>query len=134
MKFFRELEPDVYLGVGKLETEQDGHDWTGEYDALLARGRLMAIIVTDGDRPLPPAGKPMILWMKTRKAELARLVAGTVHVIEDEEERGSMERALPGRAKASPYPVAIAATEAEALEKARVILDHAVAEACAAVK
>jgi hypothetical protein len=42
MKFFRELEPDIHLGVGALETEQDGRDWVAEYDALLATGRSRA--------------------------------------------------------------------------------------------
>ncbi len=119
MKFFRELEPDIHLGVGALETEQDGRDWVAEYDALLARGRAMVVIVREGDRPQPGAGKPMVLWMKARKAELGRLVAATVFIFEDEAERQAMELALPGRAKASPYPMVLAISEADALEKAR---------------
>jgi hypothetical protein len=125
MKYFRELEPDIHLGVGALRTEEDGREWVAEYDRLLERGRLMVVIVRDGDRPLPPAGKPMILWMKARKAELGRLVAATVYVMEDREEREAMERALPGRSKASPYPMMLAVSEEEALQKARAVLSGA---------
>jgi hypothetical protein len=122
MKFFREIEPDIQIAVGRLETEQDGRDWTAEYDQLLARGRPLAVIAHVEDRPLPPAGKPMVLWMKARKAELGRLVRVTLYIVEDAAERAEMEQNLPGRAKASPYPMAIAASEAEALAKARAAL------------
>jgi hypothetical protein len=67
----------------------------------------------------------MILWMKARKAELGRLVAATVYVMEDREEREAMERALPGRSKASPYPMMLAVSEEEALQKARAVLSGA---------
>lgn len=119
MKFFRELEPDIHLGAGALETEQDGRDWIAEYDTLLSRERAMVVIVREGDRPQPGAGKPMVLWMKARRAELARLVAATVFIFEDEAERQAMELALPGRSKASPYPMVLATSEEDALEKAR---------------
>ncbi|ETR79023.1 hypothetical protein X566_07695 [Afipia sp. P52-10] len=122
MQFFHEIEPDIYIATGKLETEQDGQRWTTEYDALLARGRPLIVIVNAQDQPLPAAGRPMVLWLKARRAELARLVRVTFYVAEDEAERADMERLLPGRSKASPYPMAIAASEAEALQKARARL------------
>lgn len=122
MKFFREIEPDIHMASGRLETEQDGRDWTGEYDQLLARGRPVAVIAHSDDRPLQPAGKPMVLWMKARKTELGQLVRVMLYIVEDEAERQEMQKSLPGRAKAVPYPMALAADEGEAVEKARATL------------
>jgi len=119
MKFFREAEPDIFVATGQLITEQDGQDWVAEYDRLLARDRPMVVIAHAEDRPQPPAGKPMILWMKAHKADLGRLVKQTIYVVVDATERAEMERALPGRSKASPYPMALAASEAEAIAAAR---------------
>lgn len=119
MKFFREAEPDIFVATGQLITEQDGQDWVAEYDRLLARDRPLVVIAHAQDRPQPPAGKPMILWMKARKADLRRLVKQTIYVVVDAVERAEMERALPGRAKASPYPMAVAESEAEAIVAAR---------------
>ncbi|MGN6303185.1 MAG: hypothetical protein ACTHNH_00100 [Mesorhizobium sp.] len=119
MRYFREIEPDIYTAAGALQTEADGHGWVGEYDTLLARGQPFAVIVDARDRPQPPAGKPMVLWMKARKAELGRLVRLTAYVVEDAAERADLERALPARSKSSPYPMAVAANPAEALTKAR---------------
>jgi hypothetical protein len=45
--------------------------------------------------------------------------------MEDREEREAMERALPGRSKASPYPMMLAVSEEEALQKARAVLSGA---------
>ena len=123
MKFFRQAEPGIFHAIGALETEQDGIDWTTEYDTLLAQGRPFAVIVDVADRPpLPPAGKPMVLWLKARKAELGRLVKLTLYVVENAAERAEMQRSLPGRAKASPYPMALAASKAEAIAMARASL------------
>lgn len=122
MKFFRQAEPGIFIAIGMLETEQDGIDWTREYEQLLAQDRPFAVIVDVQDQPLPPAGKPMVLWLKARKADLGRLVKVTLYIIEDAAERARMQRTLPGRAKASPYPMALAASEAEAIELARASL------------
>jgi len=119
MRYFREIEPDIYAAAGALRTKADGRDWIGEYDTLLARGQPFAVIVDARDRPQPPAGKPMVLWMKARKAELGRLVRLTAYVVEDGAERAELERALPARSKSSPYPMAVAASPADALTKAR---------------
>ncbi|QOZ38417.1 hypothetical protein [Bradyrhizobium sp. CCBAU 53421] len=122
MKFFREAEPGIFIATGRLQTEQDGCDWTAEYTALLAADRPLAVIVNVNDQPDVAAGKPMVLWMKARKAELGRLIRVTVYVVDDEAERAELERSLPGRAKALPYPAAIAASEADALFLARASL------------
>ncbi len=122
MRFFREAEPDIHVATGALASEQDGQDWTVEYDRLLAIGRPFAVIANVNDRPQPPAGKPMVLWMKARRTELARLVRLTVYVAEDAAERADLTRNLPGRAKSSPYPMAVAASEHEAMSKARASL------------
>lgn len=122
MRFFRQAEPDIFIAVGMLETEQDGIDWTVEYDSLLAQDRPFAVIVHVSEPPLPPAGKPMVLWLKARKAELGRLVKTTLYVIEDAADRAQMQRTLPGRAEVSPYPMALAASETEAIEMARASL------------
>ncbi|WP_298380244.1 hypothetical protein [uncultured Bradyrhizobium sp.] len=122
MKFFREAEPGIFIATGRLQTEQDGCDWTAEYTELLAANRPLAVIVNVNDQPEVAAGKPMVLWMKARKAELGRLVRVTVYIADDDEERAELERTLPGRAKALPYPAAIAASEADALFLARASL------------
>lgn len=119
LKFFKEAEPDIFIATGQLVSEQDGKEWVAEYDQLLARDRPLVVIAHAEDRPQPPAGKPMILWMKARKADLGRLVKCTIYVVKDETERAEMERLLPGRAKASPYPMAVAASEAGAILMAR---------------
>lgn len=84
MRFFREAQPDIFIATGSLQTESDGADWTKEYDALLARGRPFFVIANVRDRPQPPAGKPMVLWMKARKAKLAELVKLTIYIAEDD--------------------------------------------------
>ena len=122
MKFFRQAEPGIFVAIGTLATEQDGIDWTGEYEQLLAQDRPFAVIVYVNEPPLPPAGKPMVLWLKARKADLGRLVKVTLYIVEDAAERAQMQRTLPGRAKASPYPMALAASEAEAIGLARASL------------
>lgn len=122
MKFFREAEPNIFVATGRLATEDDGRTWTIEYDALLAPGRPIAIIANARDRPQPPAGKPMALWMKARRNELARLVKLVVYVVEDAAARTALERNLPDRAKTSPYPMAVSADEAAAIGKARASL------------
>ncbi|WP_449257111.1 hypothetical protein [Bosea sp. (in: a-proteobacteria)] len=131
MKFFHEAEPGILVSKGVLTTEQDGRDWVAEYDALLQRERPFAVIVQAGDRPLPPAGKPMILWMKARKAELGRWVRVTIFIIADAAERAGMAASLPGRAKASPYPMALAADEPGAIAQARASLGDAAPDAAA---
>lgn len=118
MRFFREAAPNVFVGTGSLETEHDGLAWTQDYDSCLAAGRPIAIIANVHDRPLPPAGKPMVLWMKARRAELARLVRLTVYVAEDEAEHADLVRTLSATSRKSPYPLAAAGSEAEAIAKA----------------
>ncbi|MDH7796151.1 MULTISPECIES: hypothetical protein [unclassified Beijerinckia] len=119
MKFFRETEPSIFIATGQLVSEQDGKDWVAEYDQLLARDLPLVVIAHVEDQPQPGAGKPMILWIKARKADLSRLVKRTIYVVEDDTQRAEMQRLLPGRAKASPYPMALAASEAEAIRLAR---------------
>lgn len=126
MQFFIEVEADIFMATGRLVTEQDGETWVGEYDRLLARDRPLVVIVPVGDRPEPAAGKPMVLWMKKRKADLGRLVKRTIYVVPDQAERAEMERAMPGRAKASPYPMSVAASDAEAI--ANAVTDLAAAD------
>jgi hypothetical protein len=122
MKFFREARPSVYIATGKLATELDCRIWTSEYDELLSRERPIAIIVNAADRPPPATGKPMVLWMKARKPQLAQFVRITVYIVVDEAERAHLERNLPFRAKASPFPMAAAANETEAIAKAMASL------------
>ena len=122
MKFFREAEPGIFVATGRLRTERDGCEWAAEYTQILAEGRPLAVIVNVDDQPDVAAGKPMVLWMKACKAELGRLIRVTVYIADDAEERAELERNLPGRAKALPYPVAIAASEADALAIARASL------------
>lgn len=124
MKFFSEIEADIFMATGRLVTEQDGQAWVAEYDQLLARDRPLVMIVPVGERPQPPAGKPMALWMKAHKADLRRLVKRTIYVVEDKVERAEMERMMPGRAKASPYPMTVAASDAEAIAMAAADLDE----------
>jgi hypothetical protein len=122
VKFFRETQPGIFVSSGALRTEQDGEEWTRDYDVLLARGRPFAVIANVNDRPDPSAGKPMVLWMKVRRKELAALVKLTVYVVEDAAARANLEVDLPRRSKSSPYPMAVAATEAEAIAKAQANL------------
>lgn len=124
MKHFREIEPGIYVATGALASEEDGENWVAEYDRLLALDRPFAVIANVNDRPQAAAGKPMVLWLKKRKAELARLVRVTVYVAEDAAARSELERALPARSKASPYPMAVAATEADAVARARASLSQ----------
>ncbi|WP_448951181.1 hypothetical protein [Labrys neptuniae] len=122
MRFFREAAPNIFVGIGRLETEQDGRDWVEDYERCLAAGAPIAIIARVDDRPLPAAGKPMVLWLKARRAELGRLVKLTIYVAPDEAERAELVRSLPGRAKSAPYAMAVAASEAEAIAMARACL------------
>ncbi len=124
MRFFREIEPGIFRADGALQTERDGEDWTREYDALLDLGRPFAVIANVVDRPQPPAGKPLVLWMKARKEKLAALVKLSVYIAEDAAERSALEDGLPKRAKASPYPMAVAAGEADAISEARASLSQ----------
>ena len=128
MKFFREAEPGIFVATGRLQTEQDGCDWTAEYTELLAADRPLAVIVNIDDQPEVAAGKPMVLWIKAHKVELARLVRVTVYIVADVAERTELARNLPGRAKASPYPMAVAADETEAMSIARASLCHDTSE------
>jgi hypothetical protein len=122
MKFFREIEPGIFRADRALQTERDGEDWTREYDALLDLGQPFAVIANVVGRPRPPAGKPLVLWMKARKEKLAALVKLSVYIAGDAVERSALEDGLPKRAKASPYPMAVAASEADAISKARASL------------
>ena len=100
----------------------DGAQWTREYDAILGEEQPFAVIVNAAQRPQPPAGKPMALWMKSRKAQLGAWVCATVYIVEDDALRADFERTSDKRQKASPYPMAFVATEAEALAAARAAL------------
>ena len=123
MSYFREIEPGIHLMADlPLATEADGNAWVAEYDALLSANRPVAVIANVRNRPAPPAGKPMVLWTKARRAELARLVRLSVYVAEDPAEYAALEQALPARMKSSPYPMAVAADEAQAIAKARARL------------
>lgn len=120
MRFFRQIEPGIYAGTdAPLASEDDGAQWTREYDAILAEEQPFAVIVNAAQRPQPPAGKPMALWMKSRKAQLGAWVCATVYVVEDEVLRADFLRSADKRQKATPYPMAFVATEAEALVTAR---------------
>ncbi|MGX9392140.1 hypothetical protein ACWX0K_22495 [Nitrobacteraceae bacterium UC4446_H13] len=120
MKFFRQVEPGIYEGTSApLASEDDGTLWTQEYDAILGEEQPFAVIVNAEYRPQPPAGKPMALWMKSRKAQLGAWVCATVYVVEDEVLRADFLRSADKRQKAMPYPMAFVATEAEALAAAR---------------
>lgn len=120
MKFFRQIEPGIYAGTdAPLASEDDGTLWTQEYDAILCEEQPFAVIVNAEYRPQPPAGKPMALWMKSRKAQLGAWVCATVYVVEDEMLRADFLRSADKRQKATPYPMAFVATEAEALVAAR---------------
>ncbi len=120
MKFFRRVEPGIYEGTGApLASEDDGTLWTQEYDAILGEEQPFAVIVNAAQRPQPPAGKPMALWMKSRKAQLGAWVCATVYVVEDEVQRADFLRSADKRQQATPYPMAFVATEAEALVAAR---------------
>lgn len=120
MKFFRQIEPGIYAGTdAPLASEDDGARWTREYDAILGEEQPFAVIVNAAQRPQPPAGKPMALWMKSRKAQLGAWVCATVYVVEDEMLRADFLRSADKRQKATPYPMAFVATEAEALVTAR---------------
>jgi hypothetical protein len=123
MDYFHEIEPGIHLMADRqLAAEEDGQAWAGEFDMLLARGRPVAVIANVRNRPAPPAGKPMILWTKARKEELSRLVRLSVYIAEDRAEHDALEHALPVRMKSSPYPMAVAHDEAEAVAKARASL------------
>ncbi|WP_244486241.1 hypothetical protein [Bradyrhizobium viridifuturi] len=102
MKFFREAEPGIFITTGRLQTEQDGCDWTAEYSELLAADRPLAVIVNVNDQPEVAAGKPMVLWMKARKAELGRLIRVTVYIADDDAERAELERTLPDGPRRCP--------------------------------
>jgi hypothetical protein len=117
--FFREIEPGIFISTGALRTEQDGGNWTREYDGLLARRTPFAVVADVKDRPHPQAGKPMVLWMKAHRKELALRVKLTIFVAEDMAARLDLEEHLPKRSRESPYPIAVAASEAEAIAKAR---------------
>jgi hypothetical protein len=120
MKFFRRVEPGIYEGTSApLASEDDGTLWTQEYDAILHEEQPFAVIVNAAQRPQPPASKPMALWMKSRKAQLSAWVCTTVYVVEDEVLRADFLRSADKRQKATPYPMAFVATEAEALATAR---------------
>jgi hypothetical protein len=120
MKFFRQIEPGIYAGTDSpLASEDDGAQWTREYDAILGEEQPFAVIVNAAQRPQPPAGKPMALWMKSRKAQLGAWVCATVYIVEDEALRADFLRSADKRQKATPYPMAFVATEAEALVAAR---------------
>lgn len=120
MKFFRKIEPGIFTGTdAPLASEDDGAQWTREYDAILGEEQPFAVIVNAAQRPLPPAGKPMALWMKSRKAQLDAWVCATVYVVEDEMQRADFLRSADKRQKTMPYPMAFVATEAEALAAAR---------------
>jgi hypothetical protein len=120
--FLREVEPGIFISTGTLRTEEDGHEWTREYDGLLARGTPFAVIANIKDRPHPAAGKPMVLWMKAHKKELALLVKLSIYVAESRAERLKLEENLPKRSKESLYPMVVAASQSEAIAKARMSL------------
>jgi hypothetical protein len=123
MKFFKSIEPGIYAGTSApLASEDDGAQWTREYDAILGEEQPFAVIVNAAQRPQPPAGKPMALWMKSRKAQLGAWVCATVYIVEDDALRADFERSSDKRQKASPYPMTFVATEAEALAAARAAL------------
>lgn len=123
MKFFTKLEPGIYAGTdATLASEDDGTLWTREYDAILGEEQPFAVIVNAAQRPQPPAGKPMALWMKSRKAQLGAWVCATVYIVEDAALRADFLRSADKRQKATPYPMHFVATEAEALAAARAAL------------
>lgn len=123
MKFFRQIEPGIYAGTdAPLASEGDGAQWTQEYDAILGEERPFTVIVNAAQRPQPLAGEPMALWMKSRKAQLGAWVCATVYIVEDETLRADFLRSADKRQKATPYPMAFVATEAEALVAARSAL------------
>jgi hypothetical protein len=120
MKFFRQVEAGIYEGTdAPLASEDDGAQWTREYDAILGEERPFAVIVDAAQRPQPPAGKPMSLWMKSRKAQLGAWVCATVYIVEDEALRADFLRSADKRQKATPYRMVFVASEAEALAAAR---------------
>lgn len=126
MKFFREIEPGIFMSTGSLRTEEDGRGWTQDYGALLAHGTPFVVVANVKDRPQPPAGKPIILWMKAHHDELALLVNLTIFVAEIGVEHFDLEQNLSKRAEGFPYPVAVAAGEPEAVAEARIALDRSI--------
>jgi len=123
MKFFRQIEPGIYAGTeAPLASEADGTQWTQEYDAILGEEQPFAVIVNAAQRPQPPAGKPMALWMKSRKAQLGAWVCATVYIVEDEALRTNFERSSDKRQQAMPYPMMFVASETEAIAAARAAL------------
>ncbi len=125
MEFFREAEPGIYICVARaIVSEEDGERWTREYDAILSEGRPFAVVADVHLRPQPAAGKPMALWLKAKRSVLASLVQLTVYFVEDDAVRGDLERMAIARMNSLPYPLATAASEAEAVRLARRVLQR----------
>lgn len=122
MRFFEEIEPAIIRAAGKLALAIDGEDWAAEFGAFLSRGSPFVVILDAGDRPEPPAGKPMAIWMKAHRSELGRLVRMAIYIVRDPAERLAMAQGLSARARTSPYPMSIAVDERAALDAARALV------------
>lgn len=112
--FFVSLGSGIYRsGTRVMETEADGEAWTQAYDALLEKHDVVVVILDAAQRPGPAAGKPLALWLKTRRETLAAKVKLAIYVVEDPAERKVMEERSNRASKAFPYPTAFVGSFAD---------------------
>ncbi|MBB3475317.1 hypothetical protein [Sphingomonas sp. BK345] len=120
--FFTAIAPGLHRSTGRaLTTAADGEYWTHDYDALLAAGTPLALLLDGAQRPSAEAGRPLALWLKARRDVLATLVRGAVFVVPDPAERGAWQARLDAAGGRSPWPyrTAVAADWAAAERLAR---------------
>lgn len=113
--FFIPLGAGVYRsGTRVMQTEADGQAWTRAYDDLLEKNDALVVILDASQRPGVEAGKPLALWLKARRTELANKVKLALYVVADAAERAAMEERSARSAKAFPYPTAFVSSFEEA--------------------
>ena len=103
--FFTAVAPGLYRSTERaLITAADGERWARDYDALLAAGTPLALLLDSAQRPSAEAGRPLALWLKARCDVLATLVRGAVFVVPDAAERAAWQARLDAASGRSPWP------------------------------